>query len=63
MRLEEYKKKTKELDKKERAHCRRTNQLMEELVETCDETPFHKALIKILGNMKGKIHIYNVINQ
>ena len=42
-----------ELDNKERELCKRTNQLIQELVETCENTPFHKALLKILGNMKG----------
>lgn len=54
MRLEEYKKMTKELDAKERDLCRKTNQLVDELVATCDDTPFHKALINILSNLKGK---------
>lgn len=53
MRLEAYKAKTNELDAKERELCRKTNQLVDELVATCDDTPFHKALIKILGNLKG----------
>lgn len=52
-RLEEYKEKNKELDKTERNLCRKTNQLMEELVSASDDSPFNKALIKILGNMKG----------
>lgn len=42
-----------ELEAKERELCKKTNQLVDELVDTCDDTPFHKALIKILGNMKG----------
>ena len=54
MRLEEYDKTSKELDEKEKELCRKTNQLVQELVSTCDDTPFHKALIKILGNLKGK---------
>lgn len=55
MRLLEYKKKNQELDEKERDLCRKTNQLVDDFVEICDNTPFHKALIKILGNMKGKL--------
>lgn len=55
MRLEAYKQKSNELDAKERELCLKTNQLVDELVATCDNTPFHKALIKILSNLKGKI--------
>lgn len=58
-RLEEYKRKSNELDEKERELCRKTNQLVDELVFICDDTPFHKALIKILGNLKGKKHSLN----
>ena len=57
LRIEAYKKKTLELDEKERELCRKTNRLVDELVATCDDTPFHKALIKILGNLKGN-YIY-----
>ena len=53
MRLQEYKDKTMEMDKKERELCRKTNQLVDELVEACEDTPFQKALLKILGNLKG----------
>ena len=53
-RIEEYKQMAKELDAKERELCKRTSQLVDELVDTCEDTPFHKALIKILGNLKGK---------
>ena len=53
MRLEQYKKMTKELDAKERDLCRKTNQLVDELVAICEDTPFHKALLKILRNLKG----------
>ena len=53
-RLLEYKEKSQQLDLKEKELCKRTNQLVDELVATCDETPFHKALIKILNNLKGK---------
>lgn len=53
MRIDAYKKKKKELDEKERELCRKTNLLVDELVATCDDTPFHKALIKILRNLKG----------
>lgn len=52
-RIEQYKRQTAEIDEKERELCRKTNQLVEELVNTCDDTPFHKALIQILSNMKG----------
>lgn len=52
-RLEEYAQQRKELDTKEKELCRKTNQLVDELVETCDDSQFHKALIKILGNLKG----------
>ena len=53
MRIESYKQKATELEIKERELCRKTNQLVDELVEHCDDTPFNKALIKILGNLKG----------
>ena len=51
-----------EMDAKERELCKKTNQLVDELVDTCDETPFHKALIKILGNMKGELIIKKVLH-
>ena len=54
-RLEEYKQKSNDFDKKERELCLKTNQLVDELVSTCDDTPFHKALIKILRNLKSKL--------
>lgn len=52
-RLEEYNMKTNAMNEKEKALCRKTNQLVDELVLACDDTPFHKALVKILGNLKG----------
>ena len=60
MRLEQYKKMTKELDAKERDLCRKTNQLVDDLVATCDDTPFHQALIKILRNLKGNLIKKNI---
>lgn len=56
MRLEHYKQMSQELDEKERELCRKTNQLMDDLVAICDDSPFHKALIKILGNLKGLLY-------
>lgn len=53
--MEVYKEKSLQLDEKERELCRKTNQLVEDLAATCEDTPFHKALIKILKNMKGNI--------
>ena len=53
LRIQAYKQKASELDAKERELCRKTNQLADELVAHCDDTPFNKALIKILGNLKG----------
>ena len=53
MRLEEYKLKSAEIDEKERELCRQTNHLMDELINTGDDSNFHKALIQILSNMKG----------
>ena len=52
-RMEQYKQMSAALDAKERELCKKTNQLVDELVDSCDDTPFHKALLKILGNMKG----------
>ena len=52
-RIEQYKQMAIALDAKERELCKKTNQLVDKLADTCDDTPFHKALIKILGNMKG----------
>ena len=51
--MDQYKEMAAVLDAKERELCKKTNQLVDELVDSCDESPFHKALIKILGNMKG----------
>ena len=53
MRLQEYKDKSKELDERENDLCQKTNQLVDELVSASDDTPFNKALIKILKNLKG----------
>lgn len=55
VRIEEYKAKSNELDEKEREICRKTTKLVDELASTCDDTPFHKALLKILENLKGKL--------
>ena len=61
IRLQQYKEKSQELDKKERELCRRTKQLVDELASTCDDTPFHKALIQLLGNFKGTLFQYQQI--
>ena len=53
MRMEEHKRKTADIDEKERELCRKTNELVDEFVRSCDKTPFHTALIQILGNLKG----------
>ena len=53
LRIEDYRKRKTDLDEKERELSRKTTQLVEELAATCDNTPFHKALLKILGNLKG----------
>ena len=58
IRLEEYHGKTAQMDEKERELCRKTNVLVDELVSICDDTPFHSALIEILGNLKGNLHKY-----
>lgn len=58
MRLEEFKQKSNTMSEKEKELCQKTNRLLDELVAACDDSPFHKALIKVLGNMKG-IKIYN----
>lgn len=52
-RIEEYKVMTTEINAKERELCRKTNQLVDELVDACDDTPFQKALMKVLTNLKG----------
>ena len=54
MRIEEYKQKSNELGEKEKELCMKTNKIVDELVALCDDSPFHKSLIKTLGNMKGK---------
>lgn len=41
------------MDEKERELCRRTTELVDNLADSCDETPFNKALLQILGNLKG----------
>ena len=61
VRIEEYKQKTSELDAKEKELCRKTNKLVEELANSSEDTPFHHALIKILGNLKGKKMLFLVI--
>lgn len=53
LKLEEHRGKTTEADEKEKELCRKTNQLVNEVVDACDDTPFHNALIEILGNLKG----------
>lgn len=54
-RIEEHKQKASQLDEKERELCRRTNELVDKLLKTSDDSPFHRALMDVLGNMKGKI--------
>ena len=61
MRLEHYKQMSQELDEKERELCKKTKQLVDDLVATCDDTPFYKALIKILGNLKGLYYNLNLL--
>lgn len=62
LQLDEFKAKKSELDEKEKELCRKTNQLVEELASTCDDgTPFHKSLLKVLGNLKGKT-VFSVIS-
>lgn len=53
IRILENRSKSMEMDEKERELCRQTNLLVDELMDTCDDSPFHKALIDILGNFKG----------
>ena len=53
LRIEDYRQRKTELDEKERQLSRKTTQLVEELAATCEDTPFHKSLLKILGNLKG----------
>lgn len=53
LRMEDYKQQSMKMDEKERELRRKTNQLVDDLVKTCDDTPFHNALIQILGNLKG----------
>ena len=53
LRLQELENKSQELQEKERALSRKTTDLVDELVAACDDSPFQKALIKILRNLKG----------
>lgn len=55
MKMEEYKQKSNDLDDKERELCRKTNQLVDKLLAVCDKSPFQKALLKLLSNMKGNL--------
>ena len=54
-RIAEFEQKTTAIDEKERELCRKTKQLVDDLFGTCEDTPFHKALIQILSNLKGKL--------
>lgn len=54
LRIDDYRKRKTDLDEKERELSRKTTKLVEELAATCEDTPFHKALLKILGNLKGE---------
>lgn len=54
LRQEENNSKATDMDDKERELCRRTNQVVSEFVQSCDETRFNKTLINVLGNLKGK---------
>lgn len=56
LRILQFKNRNSDMDEREREQCRKTNQLLDEFVSTCDGTPFHNALIQILSNMKGTIH-------
>ena len=53
---EEQKGKKTEMDEKEKELCRNTNKLVDEFINTCDDSAFNKALVHILGNMKGMIN-------
>lgn len=53
LRIENYRRRKTDLDEKERELSRKTTKLVQELAATCEDTPFHKALLKILGNLKG----------
>ena len=53
LKQHEYNGKTSDMDERERELCRSTNRLVEEFVNSCDQTPFNKALVHVLGNMKG----------
>lgn len=57
LRIDDYRRRKTDLDEKERELSRKTTQLVEELAATCEDTPFHKALLKILGNLKGSYSI------
>ena len=62
MSMEEYKGKTAEMDEREKELCQKTNKLVDELVDTCGDTPFHKALIELLRNLKGNRSIKSINN-
>lgn len=53
-RIEEHRLKSQELDSKEKELTKKTKQLVDELMDTCEDTPFHRALLNILKNLRGK---------
>ena len=61
LRIDDYRKRKTDLDEKERELSRKTTQLVAELAATCEDTPFHKALLKILSNLKG-IFLFMIFN-
>lgn len=60
MRKDEFSRKATDIDEKERELSRITKQLVDELINSCEETPFNKALINVLSNLRGII-IYSFL--
>ena len=58
LKLNENKIRNRELNERERDLSRKTNKLFDELASTCDDSPFNKALLKLLGNMKGNFILF-----
>lgn len=57
MKMADFNQKSMDMDEKERELCRKTNKLVDDFLSKCDDSPFHKALIHILNNLKGKQHL------
>lgn len=61
LRQEEMRGRTNEMDENEKELCRSTNRLVDEFINTCDDSAFNKTLVNVLGNMKGNSFLFFIV--